>query len=442
VQVFRKYLERIDRDKGCFVRALAAIEWREFIFWEGRMTKIIRALVGLASLGLVFSLPASAQAPKPIVAALFPLPAQPKGVPFPTKQWARGPLPDGTKEAELASAVENAIAGRTKALGQTRAVVIVQGGKVVLERYATGWGAESTHVSWSVAKSITSALVGIAVRDKVLSVDDPVDNPAWKVRRGDLRAKITFRHTLGLSDGLRWRETDVASIVDSDAAKMLFGEGRNDPVKWAAERPLEHRAGTSWRYSTGSFALAAAGIAQRLPPAKKNDLGNRIAMREFMRQELFVPLGMTSAAPEFDAAGNFYGGSLVYATALDYARFGLLYLRDGKWDGKQILPPGWVDFSRTPTSATNVDAYGHGWWLSNQQAGKGGFLGSTPLLTKGPFDSFEAQGRFGQIIAVVPSKDLVVVRLGQTEGAWKELGDWTSAVVNSFPDVALKQPEK
>ena len=165
-------------------------------------------------------------------------------------------------------------------------------------------------------------------------------------------------------------------------------------------------------------------------------------MREFMRNKLFLPLGMTSAAPEFDAAGNFYGGSLLYATALDYARFGLLYLRDGRWDGKQILPPGWVDFSRTPTSAKNVDAYGHGWWLSNQRAGKGGFAGSTPLLTKGPFDSFEAQGRYGQIIAVVPSKDLVVVRLGQTEGAWKELGNWTSTVVNSFPDVPAKRPQK
>jgi CubicO group peptidase (beta-lactamase class C family) len=148
-----------------------------------------------------------------------------------------------------------------------------------------------------------------------------------------------------------------------------------------------------------------------------------------MYDRLFRPIGMNDTAAEFDLAGNFYGSSLVQATAQDFARFGLLHLRDGVWDGKRILPQGYVDFLRTPTTAQGANAYGAHWWLSlpNKQG----------LLKGGPYDSFEAQGFQGQLIMVIPSKDLVIVRLGlmRDEKGWDTLGAWLQPIVDAFPTV-------
>jgi CubicO group peptidase (beta-lactamase class C family) len=154
-----------------------------------------------------------------------------------------------------------------------------------------------------------------------------------------------------------------------------------------------------------------------------------------MRAELFAPLGMRSAQPEFDAKGTFIGSALVYATARDWARLGLLYLRDGVWDGKRILPEGWVDFARTKTPADNCDVYGAGFWIT-PASGIGKPLPS--LSQKGPRDQFRAQGHEGQIIAIVPSKDLIVVRLGKFEDdrvGFPALGEWLDQVVALFPDL-------
>jgi CubicO group peptidase (beta-lactamase class C family) len=153
-------------------------------------------------------------------------------------------------------------------------------------------------------------------------------------------------------------------------------------------------------------------------------------MADMMFGELFRPLGMTSVTAEFDATGTFIGSALVYATARDYARFGLLYLRDGVWEGRQLLPKGWVDFART-TAAKNGTTYGAGWWVTPvQDAAKppGGFAG------KAATDHFRAQGHEGQLIVVVPSKDLVVVRLGLLEDlkGWEALGDWMEKLVGLF----------
>src|SRR6185369_7480460 len=143
------------------------------------------------------------------------------------------------------------------------------------------------------------------------------------------------------------------------------------------------------------------------PGANAED--RRKKMLAVMKEELFDPIGMTSARPEFDSTGTFIGSALVYATARDWARFGYLYLKDGVWNGKRILPEGWVDFARAKNPASNSDVYGAGFWIT-PQSGSGKPL---PALTpNGPRDLYNAQGHEGQLVVIVPSKDLVVVRLG------------------------------
>jgi CubicO group peptidase (beta-lactamase class C family) len=164
-------------------------------------------------------------------------------------------------------------------------------------------------------------------------------------------------------------------------------------------------------------------------------------MRRFMREALFTPIGMTSAQPEFDARGTFLGGSFVWATARDYARFGLLYLRDGVWYGRRILPVGWVDFARTSVPGSGADTYGAGFWLT-PETGTG-----TPwralIAGRNPADAFSAQGRDGQVILIVPSQDLVIVRLGLLGGGpdgWNALGDWLAELAQSFPAPSPASP--
>jgi CubicO group peptidase (beta-lactamase class C family) len=151
-----------------------------------------------------------------------------------------------------------------------------------------------------------------------------------------------------------------------------------------------------------------------------------------LKDELFGPLGMSSARPQFDRAGTFIGSAFVYATARDWARFGLLYLRGGVWDGRTILPAGWVDFARTKTGADNCDVYGAGFWIT---AADGPGKPFHSLVAAGPRDIFMAQGHEGQLVVIVPSKDLVIVRLGHTSDThgFRALGDWVERVVALFP---------
>jgi len=366
-----------------------------------------------------------------LAAALVALPAQPSGVPWPTRDWPTATLP----VAANAAAVETALAATERAsreLGETRAVVVVQGGRIVAERYMRGYSAATRLVSWSMAKSITHALVGIAVAKGLVDIDRPMGNPRWPA--GDARAAVTWRHWLQMVDGQDYHEIGVRDPTRSDAARMLFGEGRLDVAAYAAHLPQIYAAGTHWNYNTAGIELVddALGRVFAPPPASVADRRARVA--ETLARELFAPLGMSSALPEFDAAGTFLGGSLVYATARDFARFGLLYLRDGVWDGRRILPAGWVDFARTRGPAANGATYGAGFWITPPA---GDAARPHALVPDGPADLFTAQGHEGQLVVVVPSKDLVVVRLGHLDDShgWPALGQWVQALVAAFPDV-------
>lgn len=329
----------------------------------------------------------TAQAPLP------PLPRQPANTPWPTSDWPTGVFPSPAVEARALAHLEAAFsADPAGELGETHAAVIVQGGRLLAERYAPGYGPDATCRSWSMAKSITQALVGLAVGDGLIDIRAPADVPAWR-SPGDPRGSITLDHLLRMSSGLAWVE-DYTPGNPSDVIAMLFGEGREDVAAYAEAVPLAHPPGSFWQYSSGTTNIIAHCLARALGV-------DGAGLEAFMRERLFGPLGMTSAEPRFDAAGTFIGSSFCFCTPRDFARFGLLYLRDGVWEDRRLLPEGWVDYARTPTfQQADVEPdsdYGAQWWLN----------------MAGP-RTFSANGYEGQHIVVCPDRDLILVRHGAT----------------------------
>jgi CubicO group peptidase (beta-lactamase class C family) len=337
------------------------------------------------------------------------LPSQPAGTAWPTSAWPTGDLPAGVAKQPLAKLLADAFLTPSEALGETHALVVVQGGKLILERYAADYGPDASYPSWSMAKSITQALAGMLVLDGKLDVHAPADVPEWKTA-GDPRGKLTLDLLLRMSSGLAFVE-DYDPEHPSDVIAMLFGEGEKDVAHYAADKPLAHEPGTFWSYSSGTSNIVSRCLSRAI-----NAYGPDL--EAFMRARLFGPLGMTSAAPRFDAAGTFIGSSYCFCTARDFARFGLLYLRDGVWEGKRLLPEGWVDYARTETPRQpGLDdlPYGAHWWLDI--AGPG---------------SFSANGYEGQYTVVVPDLDLVVVRHGKSEAVKDNVRAWLKAVVGCF----------
>lgn len=336
------------------------------------------------------------------------LPDQTTGVPWPTTDWPVGSLPARLDKARFEALIAEAFAApSSERLGQTHALVIVQGGRLVFERYGPTSGADATQPSWSMAKSITHALVGLLVADGKLDIHQPAAAPEWQ-GADDPRAAITLDQLLRMSSGLAFVE-DYVPGHPSNVIEMLYGAGKPDVAHYAADLPLEHAPGSFWTYASGTSNIVARCAAQ----AEGGDFA------AFMRERLFEPLGMTSATPKFDAAGTFIGSSYCFCTTRDFARFGLLYLRDGVWEGRRLLPPGWVDYARTPTfqqAGVTDGRYGAHWWLD----------------VGGP-GSFSANGYDGQFIVIVPDLDLVVARNGATPLDRKdELRAWMGDLVATF----------
>jgi CubicO group peptidase (beta-lactamase class C family) len=381
---------------------------------------MLRVLMG--AVALLFATAANAQ-------LLYPLPSQPAGVAWPTQDWAEAPLPDDVDRAALDLAITEAFAGRHVLLGETRAVLVIQGGRLVFERYADGYSRDTRLNSWSMAKSVTHALVGAAVLEDRLAIDTPMGNPHW--RAGDRRASISWRNWLHMVDGLEYSENGD-SVANAGNARMLFGEGRRDTTRWGASLPLIHDPGAHWNYSSAGTLLISDALTRTIVPNPQNAIDRRDRMRAWMNTSLFDQIGVHPIV-EFDPQGLFYGSSLIWMTGRDWARFGYLYLRDGVWDGQRVLPEGWVDFARTPGPAQNTDTYGAHWWLT-PPTGDG--RPARSLITGDEMrDAFSAQGYEGQIVVVVPSKDLVMVRLGLFTGggeAWDALGDWSTRLIGAF----------
>lgn len=319
---------------------------------------------------------------------MTPFPLHPAGLPWPTAEWPAGsPAPD--VDGDVLAAVLDRLFEQPPELGLTLAVVAVHRGRVVAERYGPEVDPTTTLISWSTAKSVTAAAAGLLVGDGRLTLDDPADVPEWV---GDERRAITLRHLLAMTPGLRFVEDYVDDAV-SHCIDMLFGAGAQDVAGYAAALPLDHAPGTVWNYSSGTTNILSRWLGRVVG-------GGEAGMRAFLQERLFGPIGMASAVPRFDAAGTFVGSSFLYCTALDFARFGYLHLRDGVWDGERLLPGGWVDHCRTSVAQvpdTEDNAYGAHWWIWRDEPG-----------------SLAAHGYEGQYVVVLPGRDLVLVRLGKT----------------------------
>ena len=337
---------------------------------------------------------------------------QARGIPVPDMAprpalWPAGDtvdlanLPAGIDRAALGKAVAAAFSDETpdKAI-DTRAIVVVYDGRIVAERYAPGFGKHTRFLGWSASKSATATLVGTLVADGKLALDAPSPVPEWKAP-GDARGKITLRQLLNMSSGLEFYEPYDPG---SDSTAMLFES--HDMAAYAAAKPLAHPPGTVWSYSSGTANMLSRLVFQAAG-------GTLAGYEAYARAHLFDPAGMTSAIFEPDESGNFVGSSYLYATARDWARFGLIYLDGGTINGRRIVPESWVNFVRRPAPADANKGYGGQFWL-NAQTGPDGTPRKFPHL---PADYFAAEGHNDEFVAIFPSRKAVIVRLGWTTGS-------------------------
>lgn len=293
------------------------------------------------------------------------------------------------------------------AVGETRALFVLKDGEPIYERYGEGFGPDSKMISWSMAKSITAVLTGIMVSDGQLSLDAPAPVAAWQ-RSGDPRGAITLADLLHMSSGLEHVENGDP-IWDGDTVAMLFGSGAPDMAGFAEAKPAAAQPGEIFNYSSATSVILADILADTLTPSKSPE-ARREAMREFIAGRLAEPLGMTSLTPEFDAAGTMIGGSIMHATARDYAKFGEFLRNHGVVNGQRLLPESWMDFMLKP-SAKDAGYGGH-IWLNRTRP-----RGAVPSLwpDRGPNDLFACIGHQGQYIIVSPSQRVTIVRLGVTD---------------------------
>ncbi|MBC7606753.1 MAG: serine hydrolase [Burkholderiales bacterium] len=295
-------------------------------------------------------------------------------------------LPD-VDYKKLKKAVADAfdLAGEKKK--RTRSVIVVYKDQIIAEQYETGFDKNSKILGWSMTKSITSALFGVLQKQRKLDIYKPAPVAQWQ---NDARAKITINDLLHMNSGLEWEE-NYEKICD--ATQMLF-QARDMP-QCQRRKPAKFAPNSHWYYSSGTTNLLS-GIL-------RNQFQTHQQYLDFWYSALIDKIGMHSMVVETDMAGNFVGSSYGWATTRDWAKFGLLYLHKGNWNGAQILDESWVDYSATPTNTSHGN-YGAHFWLN---AG-----GKFPNV---PRDFYYCSGFQGQMIAIIPSLNLVIVRLGLKE---------------------------
>ncbi len=315
-----------------------------------------------------------------------------------------GKLPEGVDGAALELAIDAVFAEPDAAHPhRTRALVVVQGGRIVAERYAPGFTSTMPLIGWSISKSAMNALIGLRVGDGKLALTDTALMPEWR-GKDDPRGAISLDELMRMTSGLAFDES--YGDRESDVARMLFVQG--DKAAFAAGKPLLFPPDTHWAYSSGTTTILARVL--------RETFGEERDYLRYPEERLFGPLGMRSALLEPDASGTFAASSFLYATARDFARLGLFFLHDGVWQGTRILPEGWVDYSLKATPLSSDGEYGAHVWLKLPESSGGG---EPPM----PADAYYMLGHDDQVVAIVPSRDLVIVRLGLT----RKDGDWDSA---------------
>lgn len=339
-------------------------------------------------------------------------------IPWPQGDLRADTVPPDVDTAILRLAVNRAFydTAQNDSTG-TRALIVLYKGRIVAERYAAGFTTQMPLLGWSMTKSTTNALLGILVRQNKLDIHAPVPVKAWQ---NDDRRNITYANLMQMTSGLRFQWIPIAP---SDLTNMLFKE--KDMATLVERLPLQHPPGTVFHYSDGNVILLSRLIRELL-----GDSG----YYRFPYEQLFDKIGMWHTTLEPDAGGTFVGSSYCYATARDWARFGLLYLRDGVWNGERLLPEGWVRWSGTASGIHDNEAYegeyGALWWVN--ATGRPDSPGWR-FMPDVPADCFSAMGLDGQYVFVIPSKDLVVVRLGMDRGHQQHPNILLYHLLKAFP---------
>ena len=297
-------------------------------------------------------------------------------------------------------------------LRRTRSIVVVYDGQIIAEKYGKDFDKNSVQIGWSMTKSITNALMGILVKQGKLNIDKPAPVEIWK---GDKREKITINNLLHASSGLEWEENYGGP---SDATNMLFK--KKDMGLFAAAHAAEHEPETKFLYSSGTTNLLSWIIRQAV---------GEESYHRFPSEALFHKIGMYSMVMEPDAGGTFVGSSYSFATARDWARFGLLYLNDAVFNGERILPEGWVKYSVTPAPAAPKGEYGAQFWLNAGAPGNS----SNRYFPDAPTDLYTAEGYEGQNVFILPSKKLVVVKLSLSQGDYLDDNKFIAELIKAFP---------
>lgn len=290
-------------------------------------------------------------------------------------------------QQKLTVAVNNAFDKNGEKIKKTRALLVVYKDQIVAEKYADGFDKNSKLLGWSMTKSITNAVVGVLDKQGKIKLNQSNLFNEWQ---HDERSKITLNNLLQMNSGLEWVE-DYNTL--SDVTKMLYLD--HDMTQTQLNKPLIGTPNNSWNYSSGTTNLLSRFI--------RNQFKTHQAYLDFWHTELIDKIGMNSMILETDLSGNYVGSSYAWATVRDWAKFGLLYLHKGNWNGKQILNESWVNYTVTPTNGSKGE-YGAQFWLNTAEK-----------YPNAPKDLFSCDGYQGQHIFIIPSKDLVIVRMGLTE---------------------------
>ena len=304
--------------------------------------------------------------------------------------WPDGERVDASQNPVIAKLLDDAALTGSG----MRAVVVVKNGRIVAERYGDGFSRKTPLLGWSMTKTVNAAIIGTLVKDGKMAVTNQGLFAPWKA---DGRAAISLADMMAMSSGLQFNE-DYGDVAD--VTRMLYLEP--DMAGFAASKPLAGEVGKVFSYSSGTAVM--------LSRLWQDAIGDKDKALAWPRSALFDPLGMHSAVLETDEQGTFVGSSYLYASAHDWARFGQFLLQGGVWNGKDILPAGFVDWMREPAPASKV--YGKGQlWIE----GPGGEESPGAGVAAGlPKDTFWMEGHDGQTVTIIPSEQLVVVRLGLT----------------------------
>ncbi|PHR73658.1 MAG: serine hydrolase [Lutibacter sp.] len=279
----------------------------------------------------------------------------------------------------------NAIVAKSfDSINKTRSVLVIYKDQILAEKHADGFDNNSLHLGWSMTKSVVATMYGILQKEGKLDISNKAPIDVWK---DDERAEITINNLLQMNSGLEWLE-DYDNI--SDVTKMLFLA--TDMPKVQIDKPFVGKPNESWNYSSGTSNLLSGML--------RNYFKTHQEYLDFWYEDLIDRIGMHSMLIESDLAGNYVGSSYGWASTSDWAKFGLLYLHKGNWNGDQLFDASWADYVANPTATSNGEYGGHFW------------LNAGGVYPDAPKDIYSANGYQGQRVFIIPSKDLVVVRMG------------------------------